>query len=124
MKYEMNQTLKKGDLVTKNFCLIFTLVLATSCASYNFAHNVKSISFDDFTKGKALGNVKGQDCMWTILGYKVDEDPSMEEAFINAKKQSEGNLRYINNVSTNNTGFNAGFVRKDCLGLTGVGSKS
>ena len=93
------------------------------------------ISFsDDITKGKSAGNVEGKDCTWMILGYWLGGQPTIDKAFMNAQNQASGmesagfgkgdrgnQLRYINNVSTENEGFNAGVVGKKCLVVSGVG---
>ncbi len=109
----------------------------SSCATYNYADNMKLVGFDDAPKkGQSMGNIRGEDCTWTILGYKLGGDPTIDKAFINAKNQagtlesagittsnakSNNALRYITNVSTKNDGFNAGVVAKNCLIVSGVG---
>lgn len=91
------------------------------------------VSFDnDVTKGKSIGSIQGRDCTWMILGYWYDGQPTLDRAFDDAKNQAgfletssiqnEGNyLRYINNVSTESEGFNAGIFGKSCLVVNGVG---
>jgi hypothetical protein len=110
--------------------------LLSSCATYNYAQKVKTISFDDnITKGKAVGPIRGEDCTWNVLGYQLGSLPSIDRAFINAKKQAgamasagfssetdkSNEIRYINNATTSNDGFNAYVVAKQCLVVTGVG---
>lgn len=93
---------------------------AAGCATYPYADNVKLISFsDNVEKGSSIGNVEGQDCQWIILGYQVKEAPRVDRAISDARKQN--NLRYMNNVTTKNSGFNAGVVAKNCIDVTGVG---
>lgn len=109
-----------------------------ACASYKYAQNVKMVSFDDNgQKGQPVGNIRGEDCTWSVLGYKMGGDPTVDRAFTNARNQAGGlesagfgksekdrtgaPLRYVNNVSTENDGFNAGLFGKQCIVVTGVG---
>lgn len=120
----------------KGFLFLALFVIAQGCATYKYASNVKMVSFsDDVTKGKSVGNVRGEDCTWTVLGYQLGGLPTIDRAFINTKKQASTTqsagfsssadqadaLRYVNNVTTENEGFNAGIVAKQCLVVTGVG---
>lgn len=116
--------------------LTLGLGLLCSCATYNYAHKVKTISFDDnITKGQAVGPIRGEDCTWTVLGQQLGGAPTIDKAFINAKHQAGGlvsagfssevdktkQIRYINNATTSNEGFNAYVLGKQCLVVTGVG---
>lgn len=120
--------------------LILTLGLGllTSCASYNYAQRVKTIAFDDnITKGQAVGPIRGEDCTWTVLGNQLGGAPTIDKAFINAKSQAGSlasagfgalektdatkQIRYMNNATTANEGFNAYLFGKQCLVVTGVG---
>ena len=115
-----------------------TAAALCGCASYQYAQNVKLVGFDEnVKKGTAAGNIRGEDCTWTVLGYKLGGDPTVDKAFINAKNQAGGlesagfgdltkkdhsqAIRYVNNVSTAHDGFNALIVGKDCLVVKGVG---
>lgn len=126
----MEESVRKGILA-----LMLPLLFA-SCAQYKYADKIKMVSFDDnVTKGKSVGSIQGKDCTWMILGYWLGGQPTLDKAFINAKNQAGflesagmgaddnkgNNLRYINNVSTENEGFNAGIVGKNCLVVNGVG---
>ena len=109
------------------------------CTSYPIAQNVKMVSFDDnVAKGTSVGPIRGEDCIWSIMGYKMGGFPTLDKAMANARTQSTsgitdsfktstastGNaLRYINNVSTTNDGFNAVVVGKECLVVKGNGYK-
>jgi len=125
----------------KKFFLLTALVgLMSGCASYQYASNVKLVGFDDNPqKGTSVGNIRGEDCTYTVLGYQMGGMPTVDRAFINAKNQA-GSLesaglssssskapgsaiRYINSVSTANDGFNAGLFAKNCIVVTGVGYK-
>ena len=112
------------------------VALLQSCATYKYADKVKLVSFDDsIHKGKSVGPIRGEDCTWTVLGIQLGSLPTVDKAFINARnragtmesagfkdsKKSKDSLRYVNNVSTENAGFNAGIVRKQCIAVTGVG---
>lgn len=115
------------------------VVACGGCATYNYAQNVKTISFtDNVEKGQSVGNIRGEDCTWQILGYQMGGAPTLDRAFQHAKnqtdggsltgsmnhnQQSSGSLRYINNVSTKPDGFNAGLFGKQCIVVTGVGYK-
>lgn len=117
--------------------LTLGLSMLCSCATYNYAHKVKTISFDDnITKGQAVGPIRGEDCTWTVLNQQLGGAPTIDKAFINAKNQSgaltsagfgaldksaSNQIRYINNATTANEGFNAYLFGKQCLVVTGVG---
>lgn len=120
--------------------LTLSLFIFGACANYKYAHQIKNVSFDDdVTKGKAIGPIRGEDCTWTVLTIKMGGDPTIEKAFINARTQASGyvaaglssndkndnlnNIRYINNVSTMNEGFDAVLFRKTCLVVKGIGYK-
>lgn len=117
-------------------CALIAL-MGTGCATYNYAQNVKTVAFtDDLTKGTSVGNIRGEDCTWQILGYQLGGMPTVDRAFTHARNQTDGSslsgslnskqtangqLRYINNVNTKNDGFNAGLFGKSCIVVTGVG---
>jgi hypothetical protein len=124
--------------VKKLFLVALFAGLMSSCATYQYANNVKLIGFDDNPqKGISVGNVRGEDCTYMLLGYKLGGDPTVDKAFINAKNQasslesagfkndaSHANaIRYVNNVSTGHDGFDAGLFAKNCIVVTGVGYK-
>ncbi len=108
----------------------------SGCTTYQYAKNVKLVSFDDdVTKGKSVGPIRGEDCIWIILGYKMGGSPTLDRAFANARNQSDSSvtgsstqsagsdkaIRYINNVATVHDGWNAGVVGKECLTVKGTG---
>jgi hypothetical protein len=113
------------------------LATCTGCASYNYAQNVKLISFSDNPEqGPSVGNIHGEDCTWNILGYQMGGLPTVDRAFEHIRNQtdggslagsmthnqkSNGGVRYLNNVSTKNDGFNAVLFGKTCIVVTGVG---
>lgn len=117
---------------------VFGLLFSVGCASYDYAQNVKLISFThDITKGQSIGNIRGEDCTMIFLGYYLGGFPTVDRAFINARSQAnsihaagfdfknEGrgtaSLKYVTNVTTQQEGFNAFVVGKTCLVVTGVG---
>ena len=118
---------------------VFALVFFSGCATYQYAKNVHMVSFEDnVAKGKAVGPIQGEDCVWEVLGYKLGGLPTLDKAFASARNQTastitdsftHGNqvassdkaIRYINNVSTSYDGFNAVVVGKQCLIVKGTG---
>lgn len=112
----------------------------SACATYQTAQKVSIVSFDDKpTKGKSVGNIRGEDCTWRVLGYQLGGLPTVDRAMTNARRGVDGGLaaagwktgasnqdiglRYVNNVSTRNEGFDAGVLAKTCIVVTGVGYK-
>lgn len=116
---------------------VFFGLIMSGCATYQHAHNVKLMSFDDnLEKGTSVGPIRGEDCTWRFLGYQLGGLPTLDRAFINARNQAgalesagfsktESNkasgLRYVQNVSTENDGFDAVIVGKTCLVVKGTG---
>ena len=128
----------------KNYALMALVLFAsTGCATYNYAEQVKMVSFsEDLKKGTSVGSIRGEDCTWSIGGYQMGGLPTIDRAFINAKNQASGlesagmigemtgakknrgeALRYVNNVHTANEGFNALIVGKKCIVVSGLGYK-
>lgn len=115
------------------------LPIASGCATYNYAQNIKTVGFEDNIKrGTSAGNIRGEDCTWSVLGYQLGGSPTVDRAFINAKNQASALeaagfdntaksrapvIRYVNNVSTENDGFNVGLLAKNCIVVKGVGYK-
>lgn len=119
-------------------CSLITL-LASGCATYNYANKVNTVAFsDNLKKGESIGNIRGEDCTWQILGKPLGGAPTVDRAFENAKTGADGSslvgsvqhksggenrVRYVNNVHTANDGFNAVIFGKQCIVVTGVGYK-
>lgn len=118
------------------FPLLFALT--TSCTTYRWAKEIKLVAFqDDVKKGKAVGEIEGDDCVFQVLGYRLGGRPQVGRAIHNASKQKKSTigdsfggdqgggdgLRYINNLSVKPDGFNAGIFGKDCFLVTGMGYK-
>ena len=112
-------------------------IIAINCKSYQYAKNVKLISFEDsVVKGKSAGPIEGQSCTWKIMGYQVSDSATLDRAMANARSQAktgvtdivtgggqgaEQPLRYLNYVNTDWTGFNAMVVAKNCIVAKGTG---
>jgi len=111
---------------------------AFGCTSYQYARNIPLVAYqENIEKGKAVGPVRGADCTWYVLGYALGGPPTLDKAMSNAKqgagesvkdaigggeaKFGTAGLRYLNNVSTEHDGFNAGVVGKQCLIVKGAG---
>ena len=118
--------------------ILSALFVFSGCATYQYAKNVKMVSFeDDVTKGKSVGPIRGEDCVWHILGYRLGGNPTLDRAFASARSQttsgigsafssktealSDKSIRYINNVSSEYDGFDAVVVGKQCLIVKGLG---
>jgi hypothetical protein len=101
---------------------VFACLATGGCTTYQYAKGVKLVSFDDdITVGHSVGPVRAEDCQEIVLGYPLGERPTLDKAF--AKARGGNDLRYIDNVSTENTGFNAGVYRKRCIAVKGTGYK-
>jgi hypothetical protein len=102
--------------------LAFACLASTGCTTFQYAKNVKMVSFEDnVSTGTSTGPVRGEDCQAFVMGYPIGERPTLDKAFADARKQN--NLRYMNNVSTENTGFNAVVYGKRCMAVKGTGYK-
>ena len=119
--------------------LLLSSVIFAGCATYNHASNIKTVSFsDNVAKGQPAGTIRGEDCTWSILGYKTGSPPTLDRAVMNAQNQTEGGslvsgtglsktdkgtgpLRYMSNMSAKPDGFNAGIIGKECIVVTGLG---
>src|SRR5437870_12736534 len=79
---------------------------ASGCTSYQYAKNVKMVSFDNnVSTGHSVGPVRGESCQAAVMGYPIGEKASLDGAMANAHAQHQ--LRYLNNVSTEDGGFDA-----------------
>jgi len=100
--------------------VVVPCLASTGCASYQYAKNVSLLSFDgNVTSGSGVGPVRGESCQMRVLGYPIGEPPTLDGAVANAREQHQ--LRYMNNVSTDNTGFNAFVVTQNCIVVKGTG---
>jgi hypothetical protein len=118
--------------------LFGALTILQACQTTVPVKELKLVGFEeDVGKGKSVGEVEGGDCVYMILGYWLGGAPTLSKAFANARKQrttsvSEsvgGNadagdaLRYMNNVTVKDEGFNAVVFGKYCLMVSGMGFK-
>lgn len=119
------------------FFIFFVCIFLCQCTTYRVAKNIKLIGFtEDVKKGKSVGAIEGEECIFIILGYRLGGLPTVRKALANARTgrsseigdimggaSSGGGIRYINNTSVSPTGFNAGVFGKDCITVTGMGYK-
>ena len=122
----------------KGTALIGTLFLS-SCQSYHYANKVKLMSFsENMSKGEPVGVVSGKDCAWNILGVQLGY-PTLNRAFLAAQSGhntesivssfedreaiSKMAYRYLNDVRTDNEGFDAVVVAKNCITVKGKAYK-
>jgi hypothetical protein len=120
--------------------VIMSLVLTAACTSYPIAQDIKMVSFDDnVAKGQSVGPIRGEDCVWSVMGYEIGGKPTLDKAMASARTQTGSGItdtfkssknsmntnviRYMDNVSTDRDGFNAVFVGKQCLIVKGTGYK-
>lgn len=93
---------------------------ATGCSSYQYAKNLKLVSFDnDVSTGRSVGPVRGESCQAAVMGNPIGDKASLDGAMANAR--AEHQLRYLNNVSTEDGGFDAFFYSKRCIIVKGTG---
>lgn len=110
------------------------------CATYQTAKEITLVGFtEDVTKGKSVGQVNADDCVFYILRYPLGGAPTLSKALDNAKRQrtssigdtfgsdkggGEANqLRYINHANVSNSGFDAYLFGKSCINISGMGYK-
>jgi len=102
---------------------ITTLVLfglLPGCTQYQYAKNVKMMSYEDnVTVGKSVGPIRGESCQTRVMGYPTSEPATLDKAMSVAREQHK--VRYMNNVSSETTGFDAVFYAKTCLAVKGTG---
>src|SRR5688572_30734017 len=93
-------------------------LLSTGCATYPYAKNLKMVSFDgSVVAGKAVGPVRGEACQASVMGYPIGAPATLDNAMAAARAKNE--IRYMNNVSTQEEGFSAYFYAKQCLIVKG-----
>ncbi|HAZ14154.1 MAG: hypothetical protein A2X86_02690 [Bdellovibrionales bacterium GWA2_49_15] len=107
----------------QKFLLMAIIVFLQSCASYQYAQQIKMVSFDNnFLQGTSMGPIEGQDCSWAIFGLQLGELPTVQRAFQSTRNRGDGKqLRYLNNVNSVMAGFNAGVLSKQCITVIGIG---
>jgi hypothetical protein len=94
--------------------------LLSGCTQYQYAKNVKMLSYeDDVGVGKSVGPIRGENCEKRVMGYSIDEPATLDKAMAAAREQHK--VRYLNNVSTEQTGFEAVVYGKTCIVVKGTG---
>ena len=106
------------------------------CTTYTDVKEIKHIGFsDDLSKGKPIGLITSDDCVYHVMGYALGGRPTINKAISNARTQKKSNLldtvhdqgsdlppiRYATNVTTKRGGFDALVLRKDCIEINGRG---
>jgi hypothetical protein len=113
------------------------LFLASACTMYHDVREIKLIGFsEDVRKGKAVGQVESDDCVFQALGHYLGGSPDISRAIANAqtgKKSQIGDVvgasekprgesvRYINNLTVIQDGFSAMGFGKNCIEVRGMG---
>lgn len=106
--------------MTRAILLGVLLAFGSGCTSHQYAKKVKMVSFDNnVAAGQSVGPVRGESCQAAVMGYPIGEKASLDGAMANARSQHQ--LRYLNNVSTEDGGFDAYFYSKRCLIVKGTG---
>jgi hypothetical protein len=91
-----------------------------ACSTYQYAKGVKMVSFEDnVSTGRSIGPVRGESCQGSVMGYPIGEPATLDQAMEQAREKNH--LRYMNNVSTENTGFDSFFYARRCLAVRGTG---
>ncbi len=115
----------------------------SACATYPAMKEVKHIGFDSendgVKKGKSLGLIEGDDCVFHVFGYWLGGYPTLNRAIHNARSgkrtavtdslsgrggsTADGGVRYLNDVKYNYSGFDAKFFGKSCIEVSAMGYK-
>jgi hypothetical protein len=74
---------------------------------------------DNVATGKSVGPVRGESCQASVMGYPIAEPATLDKAIASAREKNK--VRYLNNVSTESTGFDAYFYAKRCMTVKGTG---
>lgn len=114
---------------------LIPLVLA-ACASTKVAKDLRYVSFEEKNQKalQSVGTIEGRDCKWSVLGYRLGEEPSVRVAFQNAMEQRDGNfipgqdlkkkgdsLKEVKNITVEQGGLNLWVVGRQCIIITGAG---
>jgi hypothetical protein len=95
-------------------------ILLSGCASYQYAKDVKFVSFDgNLAPGTGIGPVRGESCQAFVMGYPIGEAPTLDKAVADAEEQHK--LRYMSNMSTDVDGLNAVVYVRNCVVVKGTG---
>jgi hypothetical protein len=96
------------------------LCLVPGCSTYEYAKNVKLVSFENnVAEGRSVGPIRGEVCQAFIMGRPIGEGATIDRALAQAREKNH--IRYINNVTTENSGFEAVVYGRHCLSVRGTG---
>jgi hypothetical protein len=99
---------------------LLLLEVLPGCTKYQYAKNVKMISYEDnVMAGRSVGPVRGESCQARVMGYPISEPATLDKAVATAREEHK--LRYLNNVSSEMTGFDAVFYGRTCILVKGTG---
>lgn len=134
-----NVTGSQINMKLRNAFLGGLLLTAIGCQTAQQAREIKMVGFEeDASKGKGGAPIEGSDCVYQVLGYWLSGQPTLSKAMMNARKgrsgsisdsvggeegSGSGDIRYLNNVSVSNDGFNAVVFGKTCIKITATGFK-
>lgn len=108
------------------------------CQTAQQAKEIKLLGFtEDASKGTSTGPIEGADCVFHVFGYWLGGQPTLSKAVMNARSgkstsitdalgsadMGTGGVRYFNNMSVSNDGFNAVVFGKQCIKISAVGYK-
>jgi hypothetical protein len=99
---------------------LLLLGLLPGCTKYQYAKNVKMLSYEDNVMvGKSVGPIRGESCQARVMGYPIGEPATLDKAMTTAREAHK--VRYLNNVSSETTGFDAVFYARTCMAVKGTG---
>jgi hypothetical protein len=112
--------MEKQKMTRLTLAVLLVGLSATGCTHYQYAKNVKMVSLDgNVAQGRGIGPVRGESCQASVLGYPISEQASLDKAVASAREKNQ--VRYLNNVSTEDGGFDAYFYARRCLIVKGTG---
>jgi hypothetical protein len=110
-------------MLKRLFMLALAAALLGGCTHVIIAKSIKLVGFDDTVKkGRGGGEIEGEDCIHTILGYRLGGSPDVGRA-IRSATQGNGNPRYMNNLRVEPDGFDIGIYARDCYVARGLAVK-
>lgn len=99
---------------------LLLLGLLPGCTKYQYAKNVKMVSYEDNVMvGKSVGPIRGESCQARVMGNPINEPATLDKAMAAAREEHK--IRYLNNVSSETTGFDAVVYARTCLVVKGTG---
>lgn len=119
-------------------CLFLSMIGLAGCQTAQQAKEIKLLGFtEDASKGTSTGPIEGADCVFQVFGYWLGGQPTLSKAVMNARSgkstsitdsfgsadMGTGGVRYFNNMTVSNDGFNAVVFGKQCIKVSAVGYK-